>query len=273
MHDIQTDFPDLPRDEQIVLSLLREARSLTERDVKRAAERHRLGWFLIKAHMADLVARLRQQDRGPVRIRSAGATNIYEWVDDAPSKPERDQKSSARDLIDALRHGVVPDRHLGQLIVGQQAARTYLQKQLSETPSGRSEFKFIRGPYGSGKTFLCSWLREQAFQLEMAVATVRIGPDQPISDLPIFFSGLVSGLRTPEKRDASALPDVLESWLLEVQRKAAKLEGLDPLESRGERSPHEPGRGPDLRRAGSARRHGPRVRAGPGGLLPGAGRW
>ncbi len=126
---------------------------------------------------------------------------------------------------------------------------------------GKTAFKFIRGPYGAGKTFLCAWLREQAFRHELAVASVRIGPDQPLSDLPIFFAGLMNGLRTPEKRDAIALADILESWLLYVYRKTAQIEalvGFDPktreklvplVEKRIEEetarlSKHDPGFGP-----------------------------
>jgi hypothetical protein len=90
----------------------------------------------------------------------------------------------------------------------------------------RSEFKFLRGAYGAGKTFLCSWLRERAFDAGFAVSTVRIGPEQSLADLPLFFSGLIDGLRTPEKRDASALADILESWLLARHRHTAQLEGV-----------------------------------------------
>jgi hypothetical protein len=61
----------------------------------------------------------------------------------------------------------------------------------------------------------------------MVVSSVVIGPDQPLSDLPVFYTGLIQGLRTPEKRDGSALVDILESWLLAVHRKTAKIEGID----------------------------------------------
>jgi hypothetical protein len=230
LRDIQVDYTELSPDEQTILALLRSARSLTERDIERAAIRHRLGWFLTKAHMADLLARLRRSGTCPVRVRSVGATNIYEWSGDSGRRREGLTKEAARDLVDALRQGVVPERYLERLVVGQEAARHHLVELLGHVRTGRSEFKFIRGPYGSGKTFLCSWLREKAFEQEFAVATVRIGPDQPLSDLPGFFSDIVSGLRTTEKQGASALADVLESWLLAVHRRTAELEKLSPME-------------------------------------------
>jgi hypothetical protein len=230
MKDIGSDYPVLSQDEKIVISLLKDARSLTEKEVERSASRHRLGWFLTKAHMADLMARLRLEGQCPVRVRSVGAVNIYEWVDKDPASDGQMTKQAARDLVDALRQGVVPEKHLEQLCVGQEAVRRHLVELLDHVKTGKSEFKFVRGPYGSGKTFLCSWLREMAYQAEFAVSTVRIGPDQPLSDLPVFFSGIVNGLRTPEKRHASALADILESWLLGVHRRTCELEGIDPMD-------------------------------------------
>lgn len=222
LQEIEARFPRLEPDEQVVLSLLHEARSLTEREIERAARQHALGWFLVKAHMKDMLSKLKLPGPNPLRLRSTGRLNIYEWIgSDGVAERDLDQRS-ARDLIDALRQGVVPDRHLDLLAVGQEDARRHLVELLHHAASGRSEFKFLRGAYGAGKTFLCSWLREQAFEGSFAVSTVRIGADQPLADLPVFFSGLVDGLRTPEKRDASALADLLEAWLLAVHRGAVK---------------------------------------------------
>ncbi len=211
----------------MILSLLREARSLTEREIERASIRHGLGWFLTKAHMADLLARLRRKGASPIHIRSTGRLNIYEWRD-GPTLPRgRDlDRAAARDLVDALRGGVVPESHLDMLAVGQDEVRAHLVELLERVEGGRSAAKFIRGEYGAGKTFLCSWLRDRALASDFAASTVKIGPDQPLSDLPVFFSGLIDGLRTPEKRDASALADLLESWLLAIHRRTAQIEGV-----------------------------------------------
>jgi hypothetical protein len=125
---------------------------------------------------------------------------------------------------------VVPEKHLDLLAVGQESARDHLIDLLEEVRANKSAFKFIRGPYGAGKTFLCSWLRQYALDNEYVVSLINIGPDQPLSDLPLFFAGIINGLRTPEKRDSSALTDVLESWLLSIHRKTAQIEGLNPFD-------------------------------------------
>ncbi len=218
-------FPGLAEDEAVVLALLHEARSLTDREIERATTLHQLGWFLVKAHMTELIGRLRERGGGPIRMRSTGSLNIYEWVEPQEGAAGLDQ-NAARDVVDALRQGVVPERHLDLLAMGQDTARRHLSSLLTHVAQDRSEFKFIRGAYGAGKTFLCAWLREQAFNAGFAVSTLRIGPDQSLADLPVFFSGLIDGLRTPEKRDASALAEILESWLLTRHRHTAQMEGI-----------------------------------------------
>ena len=228
LRDIKAFYPDLQPDEQRVLALLWEARSLNERDVQRLALRHGLGWMLPKAHMAELLQRLAAGERNPIRIRSTGAANIYEWIDTAaPSGMEFD-RWTARDVIDALRQGVVPERGLDLLFVGQEAARQHLCEQMEYVGTGRSAFKFIRGAYGSGKSFISAWLRDRALDAGFAVSSIRVSAELSLADLANFYTGLMDGLRTPEKRGASSFSDILESWLLGIQRKTAQIEGLSP---------------------------------------------
>jgi len=235
LEDIKLDFPFLEEDEQIILSLIKETKSLTEHDIERASRMHGLGWFLTKAHMAEIVAKLRIQYNNPIRVRSIRSINIYEWIGDKLENKQFLEKRAARDVIDALRQGVVPEKNIDLIIIGQNKARTHLKDLLTEAKGNKSPFKFIRGPYGAGKTFLSSWLREHALKEEFVVSTVNIGPDQPLSDLPIFYNGLINGLRIPEKTDSCALNDILESWLLTIHRKTAQIEGLTSLDPDSQR--------------------------------------
>ncbi len=235
LSEIRERFGELEDDQQVILALLREAKSLTELEIERAAHNHGLSWFLTKAHMADLLAQLRQQGKNVLRVRGTGSANVYEWSRAADDHENGLERSAARDVIDALRQGVVPQRHLDLLAVGQDEARSHLTELFEHVEKGRSEFKFVRGAYGAGKTFLCSWLCERAFEHDFAISAVRIGPDQPLSDLPVFFSCLIDGLRTPEKRDGSALADILESWLLAVHQRTARLDAPAATGLEGER--------------------------------------
>ncbi|MRG48323.1 hypothetical protein GFS24_24620 [Chitinophaga sp. SYP-B3965] len=232
--EINSMFTDLEQDEKIVLAILKEAKSITEQDLSRIVVKYKLGWFLHKAHMAELMAKLKRDKKPYIQIKSVQNANIYQWVANENSDDGVLEKRSARDIIDALRHGVVPRHNLGLLMVGQQTARNHLSEILLEVNSNKSHFKFIRGQYGSGKTFLCSWLKEFALSNEFAVSFMNISHDQPLSDLPIFFSGMINGLRTPEKTDSSSLVDILESWLLNIHNKTAKLEGVGIAQAGGQ---------------------------------------
>lgn len=222
---IKSMFPDFDKDEQIILSLIKEAKSLNDHDIERISLRHGLGWFLIRANMSHLVSKLKDINHSVIRVKSIRSMNIYEWVD-IGNIVENSEVISARNIIDALRNGVVPKGNLDILAVGQSDARIHLQELLNEAILKKSPFKFIKGPYGAGKTFLCSWLQDYALKNHFVVSTVNIGPDQPLSDLPIFYSGVINGLRTPEKMESSALTDILESWLLNIHRSTAQLEGI-----------------------------------------------
>jgi hypothetical protein len=225
--EIDTRYPHLGYDEKIVLAILKEAKSITEQDLSRIVTKHKLGWFLHKAHMAELIVKLKRDDKPYIQIRSVQNNNIYQWTSNDIADGQILEKKSARDIIDALRHGVVPKNNLDLVMVGQQTARDHLADILFEVNQNKSHFKFIRGQYGAGKTFLCSWLKEFALNNEFAVSSINISHDQPLSDLPVFFSGMINGLRTPEKTDSSALVDILESWLLNVHNKTARMEGID----------------------------------------------
>ncbi|MGD8778134.1 MAG: DUF2791 family P-loop domain-containing protein [Ignavibacteria bacterium] len=229
--EIEEEFTELDKDEQIILALIKETKSLTEQDIERASKRHGLGWFLTKAHMSEMIYKLRKSLKTPVKVKSVRSINIYEWIGEKLLQDNTKDRKTSKDIIDALRQGVVPEKDLDVLIVDQTKTHQYLKELLEETRNNNSQFKFIRGPYGAGKTFLCSWLREYALNNEFAVSTVNIGPDQPLSDLPVFFSGLINGLRTLEKRDSNSLVDILESWLLNIHRKTAQIEGMTSLES------------------------------------------
>lgn len=222
--EITTKFPELNQEEKIVLAVLKDIKSLTELDLERVALKHNLRWFLYKAQMSELMAKLKRNGKNVIKIKSLQNTNIYQWTDTDNKKETLLEKKSARDIIDALRHGVVPKYNLDLLMVGQQNAKKHLSQILTELNQSKSHFKFIRGQYGSGKTFLCSWLKEYALENEFVVSFLNVSHDQPLSDLPVFFSGVLNNLRTPEKSDSSALADILESWLLNIQIKTEQIE-------------------------------------------------
>jgi hypothetical protein len=127
-NQIEIEFSDLQHDEKVVLAVLKEAKSITEIDLARIVTRYKLGWFLHKAHMAELIAKLKRNNKKYIQIKSVQNTNIYQWTANENSDEQVLEKKSARDIIDALRHGVVPKTNLDLLMVGQQTARKHLSE-------------------------------------------------------------------------------------------------------------------------------------------------
>jgi chromosomal replication initiation ATPase DnaA len=64
---------------------------------------------------------------------------------------------SRRDIehvFERLRSGVVPERGLDAFAVGIDRQRAEIGRQLELAASGEGVFKFLRGGYGCGKTFM-----------------------------------------------------------------------------------------------------------------------
>ena len=223
---IKAHYPSLSVDAQTVLALLHDAGSLSEADLHRAISRHDLGIWFASGYMAELLQALDSLDHKPVEVLARGGATVYEWIGTESVGQSGIGRWPARDVIDALRDGVVPEHHLERLAVGQEATRAHLRDQLRYVSTGRSTFKFLRGAYGSGKSFTTAWLRERALSEGFAVSSVRVSAERSLDDLPSFYAGLLEGLRTPEKRGTSAFTDLLEAWFFALQRKTERIEGL-----------------------------------------------
>ncbi len=60
------------------------------------------------------------------------------------------------EVIKALRNGTVPLEGTELIAVGIDKELNEIENQLDKVKSGSSDFKFIIGDYGSGKTFFAS---------------------------------------------------------------------------------------------------------------------
>src|SRR5580658_10514937 len=57
-------------------------------------------------------------------------------------------------IFERLRSGVVPERGLEEFAVGVEKQRAEIGRLLDLAASGEGVFKFLRGGYGCGKTFM-----------------------------------------------------------------------------------------------------------------------
>ncbi|MCI0416575.1 ATP-binding protein [bacterium] len=135
------------------------------------------------------------------------------------------------DILAALRMGSVPATGLDILSVGREMELSEILTQLEYVSEGKSALKFICGEFGVGKSFFCGLVRDLAFARGFAASSIVVSPDVPLARLDLIVGKSFDGLRLPEKRNACALSDLLERWLLRLVKKVASLEGLSVNDS------------------------------------------
>jgi hypothetical protein len=122
-----------------------------------------------------------------------------------------------KDIIDALRRGVVPSNGLDALAVGLGRFETALDGDLDRVAGGGSVFKAVRGEYGAGKTFFTRWLAERAKRRGFAAAEVQISElETPLHRMETVYRRLVENLST-EQFPPSALRAVLDGWIFALE--------------------------------------------------------
>jgi len=115
------------------------------------------------------------------------------------------------DIIDALRRGTVPQYGLDALAVGLKGFETAFDEELEKVARGSSQFKAIRGEYGSGKTFISRWLRERAHRLGFACAEVQISETEtPLNRLETVYRRLMERLTTADS-PSGAFRNIIEA--------------------------------------------------------------
>ncbi|MFC8847191.1 MULTISPECIES: BREX system ATP-binding protein BrxD [unclassified Micromonospora] len=122
-----------------------------------------------------------------------------------------------RDVIDALRRGVVPSNGLDALAVGLDRFTTALDDDLDRVGSGGSVFKAVRGEYGAGKTFFTRWLAERAKRRGFAAAEVQVSElETPLHRMETVYRRLVEHLSTEQFAPCAFRP-VLDGWIFALE--------------------------------------------------------
>ena len=119
----------------------------------------------------------------------------------------------ARDIIESLRQGTVPEKSLDAFAVGLSRFEAALDDDLTRVAEGKSAMKAVRGEYGCGKTFFSRWLADRARKLGFATSEVQISETEtPLHRLETVYRRLMERLSTNDMQ-GGALRAVVESWL------------------------------------------------------------
>lgn len=120
-------------------------------------------------------------------------------------------------VLERLRSGVVPERGLEAFAVGIDVQRTEIHRQLELARSGEGAFKFLRGGYGCGKSFLCRLATLDAQARGFATSFVVVSDnDLRFHQFDDVYRKVVQELGT-RTCPRGALGDVIDRWISRVE--------------------------------------------------------
>ena len=129
-------------------------------------------------------------------------------------------------IIQALRSGLVPRHGLEHFATGLEPLAEAVGKELELVASGKGGAKWLRGEYGTGKTFATRYLCAEARRRDFATAEVQISiNDTPLHHLEMVYRRLIERLET-EADGAHAFQAIIEGWLYQIGEEVIRLKGL-----------------------------------------------
>lgn len=138
-------------------------------------------------------------------------------------------------ILRALRNGTVPSVGTQYLLAGNKKEKNHLNNELDyisfSNNNGHAGFKFIYGPYGSGKSFLCEVIKEDAFSKGFAVSEIVISKAVQLQSFETVYQAIMTGLRTDSQREYSAIRQVFQEWLSKEKKDILRKFDLDPDEN------------------------------------------
>lgn len=122
-----------------------------------------------------------------------------------------------REIIDALRMGMVPRRGLEHFATGLERFSRALDQELAAAAAGRGQLKAVRGDYGSGKTFFARWLAHRARACGFATTLVQISETEtPLYKLETVYRRAIEGLETDEWH-MGAFRSLIDGWFYDLE--------------------------------------------------------
>jgi hypothetical protein len=137
------------------------------------------------------------------------------------AEPREKSHLESVNIINALRRGTVPAGGLERIAVGLETEEGVVGSQLDYVARGGGDVKFIRGDYGSGKTFLVARALEMARDKGFATAHVIISPSSPLHKQKGVYQQICASLRTREEEHA--VKAVIDTWLFSIEERLLRV--------------------------------------------------
>lgn len=135
--------------------------------------------------------------------------------------------TAVHEIITALRSGLVPQRGLELFATGLDPLLAVIEEELEFVGRGKGVSKWVRGEYGSGKTFATRYICARARARGFASAEAQISiNDTPLHHLETVYRRLMERLET-EADGRGAFKAIADGWLYEVGEEVRRVRGLD----------------------------------------------
>ncbi len=134
--------------------------------------------------------------------------------------------AESREIVSALRAGLVPRRGLSHFATGLEPLAKAVSEELDFVATGKGASKWIRGEYGSGKTFAARYLCAEARAKQFATSEVQISiNDTPLHQLETVYRRLVERLET-DADGPNAFQAIVDGWLYQLGEEVRRVKGL-----------------------------------------------
>ncbi len=131
------------------------------------------------------------------------------------------------DIVRALRSGTVPAKGLEHFAVGLDPLVDAFREDFRHVGSGRSGYRFLRGAYGSGKTFLSTLVASEALEAGFLTSHVVVsGVDTPLFKLSGVYRRICSNLSS-RSHAGGAMQSVVDRWLHNLEDTLVEVDGID----------------------------------------------
>lgn len=121
-------------------------------------------------------------------------------------------------IFQSLRTGIVPDRGLFMIAVGIEQQLNEIERHINFVKKGEGTFKFLRGGYGCGKTFLSKLSMQMALEQNLAVSMIVVSPnDTKFHEFDEVYSKIIGGLKTNES-SGGTLAYCMDQWIGKIEQ-------------------------------------------------------
>ncbi|HQI16297.1 MAG TPA: DUF2791 family P-loop domain-containing protein [Bacillota bacterium] len=129
----------------------------------------------------------------------------------------------ARNIINALKNGVVPDCDLELLCVGRDREIKEFQRCFQVISEGSGTVKFLNGEYGSGKSFFMNVIKQTAVKNDFIVSKIQVDRSFRFNNLEHLYYHIMHNLTLNIAEDsATSFESIFDLWISKLQESPNK---------------------------------------------------